>query len=141
MPLIAGGVLGSATGGVDSLMEISSAAPSSSTWKLNNSKAILKPLVLAETDTVKLEMGSTVVVARESMANTGVDSMTVGDAVSMSMADEAMSMSMVVGDGESTAVAGGEPSILVDVARSAMVGEGASESIDPDPVVPTVGAN
>jgi hypothetical protein len=67
--------------------------------------------------------------------------MTVSNAVSMSMADEAMSMSMVVGDAESTVVAGGEPSILVDVARSTMVGEGASESVDPDPVIPTVGAN
>jgi hypothetical protein len=34
-----------------------------------------------------------------------------------------------------------EPSNLVDVVRLAMVGEGASESVDPDPVVPTVGAN
>jgi hypothetical protein len=67
----------------------------------------------------------------------------VGDAVSMSMsmADNATSMSMVVGDAESTAVAGDEPSILVDAGRSVMVGEGASESVDPDPIVPTVGAN
>jgi hypothetical protein len=34
-----------------------------------------------------------------------------------------------------------EPSNLVGVVRLAMVGEGAGESIDPDPVVPTVGAN
>jgi hypothetical protein len=27
------------------------------------------------------------------------------------------------------------------VVRLAMVGEGASESVDPDPVIPTVGAN
>jgi hypothetical protein len=39
-------------------MEISSAAPSPSTWKLNNPKAISKPLVLAEADPIKLEMGS-----------------------------------------------------------------------------------
>jgi hypothetical protein len=149
-------------------MEISSAAPSSSTWKLNNPKAISKPPVLAEADPIKLEMGSMVVVAGESMANTRVDSMTVGNAVltlddavastmvgdavsmsmsradeamSMSMADEVMSMSMAVGDAESTAVAGDEPSILVDVDRSAMVGEGAGESVDLDLVVPTVGAN
>jgi hypothetical protein len=42
---------------------------------------------------------------------------------------------------ESMAVADVKPSNLVGVARSAMVGEGASESVDPDPVVPTVGAN
>jgi hypothetical protein len=34
-----------------------------------------------------------------------------------------------------------EPSNLVDAVRLAVVDEGASESIDPDPVVPTVGAN
>jgi hypothetical protein len=140
-------------------MEISSAAPSLSTWKLNNPKAISNPPVLAEADPIELEMGSMVVI-------TGVDSMMVGDAVSMSvdavvssmvgdvvsmsmvddamsmsMVDDAMSMLMVVGDAESTAVVGDEPSILVDVSRSVMVGEEAGESIDPDPVVPTVGAN
>jgi hypothetical protein len=131
---------------------------------LNNPKAISKPPVLVKADPVKLEMGSTVVIAGESMANTGVvgdavstlvdavASTMVGDAVSMSMAiaddamsmsiaDDAMSMSMAVGDAESTVVPGDEPSILVDVDRSAMVGEGADESVDPDPVVPTVGAN
>jgi hypothetical protein len=39
------------------------------------------------------------------------------------------------------AMADVEPSNLVDAVRLSMVGEGASESIDPDPVVPTVGAN
>jgi hypothetical protein len=34
-----------------------------------------------------------------------------------------------------------EPSNLVDAVGLAMVGEGAGESVDPDPVVPTVGAN
>jgi hypothetical protein len=80
-----------------------------------------------------------------SMSVDAMVSMMVGDAVlvSMSMVDDAMlrSMSMVVGDAESMAVAGDEPSILVDAGRSVMVGEGASESVDPDPVVPTVGAN
>jgi hypothetical protein len=163
-------------GGVDSLMEITSAVPSLSTQKLNNSKAISKHPVLAETVPVTLETGSTVVVAEESTANTGVYSTMLGDAVStmadtmtstmavgkvelmvvgtsmpmmvgdvvslsMSMADEAMSMSMVVGDAESTAVVGDEPSTLVDVNRSAMVSEGAGESVDPDPIIPTVGAN
>jgi hypothetical protein len=77
--------------------------------------------------------------------------MMVGDAVSisMSMVDDAMSMSMT-GDAESTTVAGDEPSILVDAGelmeaidagRSMVVGEGAGKSVDPDPVVPMVGAN
>jgi hypothetical protein len=39
------------------------------------------------------------------------------------------------------AIADDEPSNLVCVERLAMVGEGAGESVDPDPVVPTVGAN
>jgi hypothetical protein len=170
VPPIAGGVLGSIASGIDSPMEISSAAPSSSTWKLNNPKAISKPLVPAETAPVTLEMGSMVVVAEESMANTRVDSTVLRDAVStmvgvamltmvgdvvstsmsmlmadevmsMSMADEATSISIVVGDAETTAVVGDEPSTLVDVNRPAMVGEGADESVDPDPIVPTVGAN
>jgi hypothetical protein len=34
-----------------------------------------------------------------------------------------------------------EPSILVDAVKLAVVDEGAGESIDPDPVVPMVGAN
>jgi hypothetical protein len=196
VPPIAGGVLGSSTGGVYSLMEISSAAPSPSKWKLNDPKAISKPPVLAEADPVKLAMGSMVVIAGESMVNTevigdaismlvdAVVSMMIGDAVlmsmvdeamsmsmadevmsmsmvdeamsismadeamsmvdeamSISMVDEAMSMSMAIGDAESTAVAGDEPSILGDVVRSAMLGEGAGESIDPDPVIPMVSAN
>jgi uncharacterized protein YbcI len=67
----------------------------------------------------------------------------VGDVVSMSMADDAMlvSMPMVVDGAELTVVAGDEPSILVDASRSVMVGEGAGESVDPDPIDPTVGAN
>jgi hypothetical protein len=56
----------------------------------------------------------------------------------------------MTGDVESMSVAGDKPSILVDAGelveavdagRSMVVGEGASESLDPDPVVPTVGAN
>jgi hypothetical protein len=138
-------------------MEISSAAPLTSTWKLHNPKAISKPPVLAEADPVKLEMWSTVVVAGELMANTGGDlimvgdavsmfidavaSMMVGDAMSMSMADDVMSMSMAVRDAETTAIVGDEPLILVDASRSVMVGEGAGESIDPDPIIPTVSAS
>jgi hypothetical protein len=60
------------------------------------------------------------------------------------MVGDAMSMSMV-GDVESTTVAGDEPLALVgadelveavDPGRSMVVGEGAGESVDPDPVVP-----
>jgi hypothetical protein len=55
-----------------------------------------------------------------------------------------------MGDAESMMVAGDEPMTLgnadelmetVDAGESIMVGEGASESVDPDPVIPTVGAN
>jgi hypothetical protein len=38
-------------------------------------------------------------------------------------------------------MADNEPLNLVDVVRLAMVVEEAGESVDPDPVVPTVGAN
>jgi hypothetical protein len=57
---------------------------------------------------------------------------------------------MSMGDVESMAVAGDEPTMLgdadelmeiVDAGESTMVGEGAVESVDPDPIVPTVGAN
>jgi hypothetical protein len=55
-----------------------------------------------------------------------------------------------MGDAESTAIAGDEPTTLgdagesmetFDAGESTMVGEGAGESVDLDPVVPTVGAN
>jgi hypothetical protein len=55
-----------------------------------------------------------------------------------------------MGDAESMVVAGDEPMTLgnadelmetVDAGESIMVGEGASESVDPYPVIPTVGAN
>jgi hypothetical protein len=54
----------------------------------------------------------------------------VGDAASMSvsMADDVASMLV------SMSMAG-------DAGRSIMVGEGAGESVDPNPVVPTIGAN
>jgi hypothetical protein len=170
-------VLGSVVDGVESLTEISSATLSS-TRKLNSPKAISKSPVLAATAPVKLETGSTIAVARESMAGAetksttlgdvvseavdpvistmvanGVASMTVGtamptmvvDAVSTSilvlMSKLAVSESMSIDGAESTAIANDEPSTLVGVERSAMVGERAGESVDPDPVVPTVGTN
>jgi hypothetical protein len=39
------------------------------------------------------------------------------------------------------AIADVGPSNLVDAVRLSTVGEGAGESVDPDPVVPIVGAN
>jgi hypothetical protein len=90
------------------------------------------------------------------MANKAVSTM-VGKAVSMSMVGEAVSMMVgeamsmsMVGDAESTAVAGDEPTTLgdadelmetINAGESMMVGEGAGESVDPDPIVPMVGAN
>jgi hypothetical protein len=178
VPPIAGGVLGSATGGVESLMEISSASPSPSTRNLNSPKAISKPLVLAETVPVKLETGSIVAIAGELMASAEVKSVMLGDAVSTmvdpvmstlvasdvasmtvgtampTMVVDAVSTSMLmlmstsvvdevisIGGAESMADADDESSTLVGVERSVMVGEGAGESVDPDPIVPTVGAN
>jgi hypothetical protein len=41
-------------------------------------------------------------------------------------------VSMMVGEAEST---------MIGDAVSMMVGEGAGESVDPDPIVPTVGTN
>jgi hypothetical protein len=39
------------------------------------------------------------------------------------------------------AIADVGPPSLVDAVRLSMIGEGAGESVDPDPVVPTVGTN
>jgi hypothetical protein len=52
-----------------------------------------------------------------------------------------MAESMSSGDIESTVMADAGPPNHVDAMRLSMMGEGGSESIDPDPVVPTVGAN
>jgi hypothetical protein len=149
-------------------MEISLVGPSLSRWKLNNPKAMSKPPVLVEAVPITLEMGSMVVVAGESMANTGVNSTMLGDAVStlvgaamptmvddevvstmvgaamptmaggvvstlmsMLMADEVMSMSMAVGDAESTAVADEEPSTLVAADRSAISDEPSTLVLSP----------
>jgi hypothetical protein len=68
----------SAVGGAGSMMEINSAVPSSSTWKLNNPKVISKPLILVEVNPFKHEMGSMTVVTRVSMATIGADLTMVG---------------------------------------------------------------
>jgi hypothetical protein len=75
-----------------------------------------------------------------SMAGEVMSMLMVGEAMSMSMVGEAMSMSMT-SEAIWTAVVGDEPLILVDAGRSVVVGEGAGESVDPYPTVPTVGAN
>jgi hypothetical protein len=73
--------------------------------------------------------------------------MIVVDAVSMSMLAlmsklvVGESMSMPFSGAESTAIADDEPLTHVGVERTAMVGEGAGESVDLDPIVPMVGAN
>jgi hypothetical protein len=168
-------------------MEINSAAPASSTWKLNKPKVISKPPIFVEVDPVEHEMGSSIATAGVLMATIGSESTMVGEAVSTTvgeavstmvgeavstmigeavsmMVGEAVSMmigeavsmmvgeavSMSMGNAESMAGAGDEPATvgdtdelmeIVDAGESAMVGEGAGESIDPDPVIPTVGAN
>jgi hypothetical protein len=92
---------------------------------------------------------------REAMSTTAgkVRLTMVGDAASMSMlmVGDTVSMSMLmVGNLESTTTVGDAPSTLVgadelvevvDAGRSMVVGEGAGESVDPDPVVPTVDTN
>jgi hypothetical protein len=108
---------------------------------LNSPKAISKPPDLAEATPVKLEMGSTVVMAGESKAHVGVELTMLGGAALM-MVDSVMSsmvvvgvasmavgtamptmvgevVSMSIGGAESMAVADDEPSTLVGVVRSA----------------------
>jgi hypothetical protein len=150
VPPIASGVFGSATSGADSMMEISSAALSSSMWKLNNLRVMSKPPVLTKVDPIKHEIGSMTVVTGWLMANTGADSMMVGEAVSTLVGAVIPTM---VGDVVSTSVGAVMPTMFGDavsmsmvddvalMSMSMVVGEGAGESVDLDPVVPTVGAN
>jgi hypothetical protein len=53
------------------MVEINSAVPSSSMWKLNNPKVISKPPILVEVDPVEHEMGSPIAATRVSMATNG----------------------------------------------------------------------
>jgi hypothetical protein len=69
--------------------------------------------------------------------------LTVDETPSMmvSMTDGALSMAVSMADGAlSMAVSMADGALLMAVLM-AMVGEGAGESVDPDPVVPTVSAN
>jgi hypothetical protein len=68
-----------------------------------------------------------------------VDAVSTSMLVLMSML--VVSESMSIGGAELMAIADDKSSTLVGVERSAMVGEGASESVDPDPIVSMVGAN
>jgi hypothetical protein len=159
LPPTAGGVLVSAVSGAESLMEISSIAPSLSMRKLNSPKAMSKPPVTGETAPAVPEVGSTMVTA-------GVRSVVLGEAVSMTI-DLAMSTSgsdglalMMASTAKPTTVAmvvsmsilalvsmtvgtvmPMTVSMVVSMSILALVGEGAGESVDPDPVVSTVGAN
>jgi hypothetical protein len=138
-------------------MEISSIAPSLSTRKLNSPKAMSKPPVLAEADPVEPGTGPMVAVAARSMSSPEVivglmlSMLTVGEAPSMMvsmtnnallMADGALSMAvlmavlMAVSMTVSMAV-----SMTIGALLMAAVGGGAGESVDPDLVIPTVGAN
>jgi hypothetical protein len=126
-------------GVVDSAMGSSLLMPVSSTWKLSMPMASLNPLVIAEVDPVargKRLMTSDV--GEPTMTGDGVSmvagggmSLAIGNAESMSIDDDGMSM----------LIAGGESMATGYADESMMTGEGAGESVDPDPIVPTVGAN
>jgi hypothetical protein len=133
-------------------MEISSIAPSLSTRKLNSPKAMSKPLVLAEVGPVEPGTGLMMAVAARSMTSPEAivgstqSILTVAEAPSMmvSMMDDALSMAIDVLS-MAVSMADGALSMAVSMADGALlmavVGEGAGESVDPDPVVPTVSAN
>jgi hypothetical protein len=148
----------------ESLMDISSIALSLSTRKLNNPKAISKPLVLTEVGLVEPETDSMIAVAAglttspEAIVGSTPLMLSMGEALLMmvSMAygtlSMAVSMAVLMADvallmavSMAVLMADGALSMAVSMADGAlsmaMVGEGASESVDPDPVVPTVGAN
>jgi hypothetical protein len=123
--------------------------------KLNELIASSKPPVLSEVDPVErgkrpsiAGVGVSMTISDAYLTKTGdAESMPIGDAETMTVGGEPA----MVGDVESTMV-GGEPVMVGDagmtiVGESAMVGdaggsvmtdEGAGESIDPDPIVPTV---
>jgi hypothetical protein len=113
--------------------------PASSTWKLSVPMASSNPPVIAEVNPVaRGKKLMTTDVSEPTMTGEGVltvagggMSMAIGDAESMSVDDDVMSMS----------IAGGESMATGDADESMMTGEGAGESVDPDPVVPMVGAN
>jgi hypothetical protein len=108
-----------------------------------------KPPVLAEAGPVEPGTGLMMAVVARSMSSPKaiVDPMpsmlTIGEAPSMmvSMTDDTLSM---VGGALSMAVSMVVSMTMLmtnDALSMAVVGEGAGESVDPDPVLPTVGAN
>jgi hypothetical protein len=142
LPSIAGDAFGSAAGGVKLLTEISSVTPSLSTWKLNSPKAMSKPLVTAEVGLVEPETDPmTAVVAWSTTSPEAV----VGSTSSMLSMGQAflmvVSMMVLTAHGAlSMAMLMANDALLMAVSM-AVVGEGAGESVDPDPVVPMDGAN
>jgi hypothetical protein len=115
-------------------MDINSIALSLSTRKLNSPKTISKPPVLAEVGFVEPQTDPmTAVTAGSTTSPEAI----VGSTPSMLLMGEALLMmvSMMV------SMADGSLSMVDGALSMAMVGEGADESVDPDPVIPTVGAN
>jgi hypothetical protein len=104
---------------------------------LNKLMASSKPPVLAEADLIDRGKRSTIAIVEALMAIVGAKSTMIGNAVS-TMVGEAESMK--VGDAVSTMVGEAESTMIGDAVLT-MVGEGAGESVDPDPAIPTVGAN
>jgi hypothetical protein len=108
-----------------------------------------KPLVLAEAGPIKPGTGPMMAVVAKSMSSPEAiigpmpSMLIVGEAPSMmvSMTDDALSM---VGGTLSMAVSMAvlmTMLVMIGALSMAVVGEGPGESIDPDPVIPTVGAN
>jgi hypothetical protein len=125
--------------------------------KLNSPKAMSKPPVLVEAGPVELGTGPMLAVAVRSMpspeAIVGLmpSMLMVGKApsmmVSMTDATGSMTVLMAVSMADGALSMAVSTVVLVTVLMTigalsmAVVGEGAGESVDPDPVVPTVGAN
>jgi hypothetical protein len=119
----------------------------SSTWKLSVSMASLNPPVIAEADPVVLgKKLMTADVGEPTMTSDGVLTV-VGGGMSMATddADESMSIDddgmSIDDDGMSMLIADGESMVTGNVDESTMTGEGDGESVDPDFIIPMVGAN
>jgi hypothetical protein len=141
--LAADGALGSTVGGAASLMEISSIAPSLSMQKLNSPKAMSKPPVLAEVGPVEPGTDPLMAAAVRLMSSPKV---AIGLTLLTLMVGEVLPMMVSVVDGETSMAVLMTVSMAVSMMVSmtvsmAVVGEGAGESVDPDPIVPTVGTN
>jgi hypothetical protein len=132
---------------VDSTMESSLLMLALSMWKLNESMATSKPPALAKVNPIThgkrlttAEFGEPMMISDgDSTVVDGGMSTLIGKAESTSIAG---GESMVTGDAdELMMIAGGDSMATGDADESMTTGEGAGESVDPDPVVPLVGAN